>query len=139
MHRLRCAVSIGLIFVLGVSASGCHSTRRASVPATEPPSPYFDGEVYGVTTSAGDQVTFDEPGELVIRGVAGGDPARHSTRDAEFTVVRGTVDGSPREFQLTEVQRVWLEQRKLRVWVAIGVAAAVVAVWVGILALSYRG
>ena len=140
MQQLRCTVSIVLVFVLVAPTVGCHSTRRTNVLATEPPSPYFSDTIYGVTTLAGDDVAFDEPGEMVIRGVVGGDPERRSTRDADFAVVRGTVDGSVYEISLTEVDRVWVEQRKLRVWLTAAIVSVVtVVVWVGIIALSYRG
>lgn len=137
MHKR--AISIGLIFVLVVSTSGCYSTRTISALATEPPSPYFEGTVRGVRTVSGEEVAFDEPAELVIRGAAGGDPERRSTRDAEFTVIRGQVGGEDYEIHLTEVERVVVEEREFRIWLALGVGSAVtLAVIVGLIALSYR-
>ena len=65
-RQFRLAVSLLLIPTLLAPTTGCYTMQTVAVPATEPPSPHFEGPVYWVTTASGEEVTFDEPGEIRV-------------------------------------------------------------------------
>lgn len=110
MQRLRYAVSTLLVVVLLAPTPGCYSAATVVATAAEPPSPYFEDPIYGITTVAGEDVTFDVPGEIRVRGIAIADASRRATSDAEIATINGLVGGVPYEIPLADVEHLWLEQ-----------------------------
>lgn len=132
-------ISVTLIAALLFANVACFSTQKVPVPASEPPSPYIAEPIYGVTTQSGDDVTFDEPGEVRVRGVAVADATVRRSSDAGVAVVHGTVAGDPYEIPLSSVASVWLERHRFnegRTLAIFGGVAAFIAVVIAVMATA---
>jgi hypothetical protein len=68
-------------------------------------------------------VTFDEPGEVRIRGIAVADSNVRRSSDADIATVHGTVDGAPYEIPLRDVATLQLKRpqfNKALTWGVVG-------------------
>jgi len=128
--RLRSVSCVALTLALIVSSAGCSTMRVVSVPATEPPSPHIEEPVYGLTTSSGDEVMFDGPGEVRVGDVAVADLERRSSLDADRATVNGTVAGAPYEIPLREVETLSVKRPHVNAALTWGAVGGVVGFFV---------
>lgn len=106
-----------LLFLSGCSVRKVEKVPVASVPQTE------TEQVVGITTIKGEEVSFDPPGGAIKNGMASG-------------IVKKTAY----EIPLDQVQRVWVERKKISTGRTIGLVAAVgvgtVAIIAGVIAAT---
>jgi hypothetical protein len=104
-----------------VADVGCYTRVRAPLPASSVTPDPLTTHIVGITTKAGQEVMFDLPANIA---------------DGRVT---GWVGRKECHYPLADVQRFWVESRKLnkvRTAAAIGGAAAAVAITVGVIVVA---
>jgi len=100
--------TIALVLALLLSFSGCSVRKVQKVPTASVPQPETE-KIVGVTTIKGEDVSFDPPGASVNNGK-----------------LSATVNKTPYEVPLDQVQRLWVERKEISQARTIGLVAAVV-------------
>lgn len=131
---MRGTASFVVMLVLLTQISGCYSTREVAVPSTQPPSPYIEDPIVGVTTASGETVEFDEEGVVRFRGRELWSLRERSPSDAEVATIYGVVDGDQYQIKLSDVQSVLLKQRTFNKWLTVVGIAVPTALIVALLA-----
>ena len=86
------------MLLLLTQISGCYQ-KRLHFSTAKPPAPSTMRPIVGVTTMADRTLWFKPPGEI------------HRTASEQF-VVKGTIDGAPYQIGVSEVKRLWFEDKR---------------------------
>ncbi len=102
--------------LLAVDA-GCHTQRVARIDVAQAPSAAHD-RIVGVTTTEGKDVSFDSPGGAIADDS-----------------VKAYVNKAPYSIPLSQVQRLWVERRRIDAVRTIGLAVGIAVAAVGTIAI----
>lgn len=94
---------------------GCYNRRVQNLPIADVPQPEKE-KIVGVTTIKGEDLSFDRPGASIKNGT-----------------LYASVNKTPYEVSLDQVQRLWVERKELSRGRTIGLTAAVVVGTLGII------
>ena len=111
MPKRTIAMVLALLLSVG---PGCYNRRVQKLPTADVPQPEKE-KIVGVTTIKGEDVSFHPPGASIKNGT-----------------LYASVNKTPYEVPLDQVQRVWVERKERSNAQAIGLTAALVVVCRGL-------